>query len=105
MTIDLKAMNVAELEALQGQIAEELEARRRDERQSLIEEFRSKAKALGISMEELMGARKGKARAAKGAAKFAHPEDASLTWSGKGKRPRWLNEWLASGKSMDDLKV
>ncbi len=106
MTINLTTLSIAELKTLQGNIAIELELRQRDERQKLVQEFRDKAKSLGISLEELMSGQKAKTRSTgKVAAKYVHPADASLTWTGRGKRPRWVSEWLDSGKSIDDLRV
>ena len=35
--------------------------------------------------------------------KYRHPDDPALTWSGRGKRPLWVVEYLATGKSLDDL--
>jgi DNA-binding protein H-NS len=105
MSVDLKNMSVAELLDLQKAIPAELEVRQKEERQKLLNEFRDKAKALGISLEDLMGASKGKGRVSKVAAKYIHPANAALTWTGRGKRPRWVSEWLDSGKSLDQLKV
>jgi DNA-binding protein H-NS len=106
MKINLKSLSVAELKSLQDEIATELELRTKEERQKLIQEFRDKAKSLGVSLDELMSGQKGKARTGgKVAAKYAHPSDRSLTWTGRGKKPRWVSEWLDSGKSLDDLKI
>src|SRR5258708_679900 len=30
--------------------------------------------------------------------KFRNPEDASVTWSGRGKQPKWMSELLATGR-------
>ena len=38
-----------------------------------------------------------------GQAKYAHPENPSQTWSGRGRRPRWVTEQIESGKSLEDL--
>lgn len=106
MKINLKTLSVAELKSLRDEIAIEMELRTKEERQKLVQEFRDKAKSLGISLEELMSGSKGKPRATgKVAAKYAHPADPSLTWTGRGKKPRWVSEWLDSGKSIDDLKI
>lgn len=106
MTINLASLSVAELKSLQDEIAVELELRTKEERQKLVQEFRDKAKSLGISLEELMAGQKGKGRASgKVAAKYANPADSSQTWTGRGKKPRWVGEWLDSGKSLDDLKI
>jgi len=105
MSVNLKNMSVAELLDLQKAIPAELEARQKEERLKLLNEFRDKAKSLGISLEDLMGSPKTKARVAKVAPKYIHPANASLTWTGRGKRPRWVNEWLESGKTLDQLKA
>jgi DNA-binding protein H-NS len=109
MSIDLKNLSLAQLIDLQKAIPAEMKARQRGERQKLLNEFREKAKAMGISLEELMGigktrARRGKAKT-KVAAKYVHPANLGFSWSGRGKRPRWVNEWISSGKSLDQLRV
>lgn len=38
-------------------------------------------------------------------AKYHHPENAGLTWSGRGRKPQWFVEALAAGKSADDMAV
>jgi ParB/RepB/Spo0J family partition protein len=37
--------------------------------------------------------------------RFMHPQNRSLTWSGKGKRPQWVVSWLADGGAICDLKA
>lgn len=109
MKVNLKSLSIAELKDLQDEIALEMEMRGREARQNLLQEFRDKAKAMGVTLEELMSSQKskGKPRAAGGkvAAKYANPSDATQTWTGRGKRPRWVSDLLAAGKTLDDLKV
>lgn len=39
-------------------------------------------------------------------AKFVHPEDPKKTWSGRGKKPKWMEEHqAASGKSLDSYLI
>ena len=38
-------------------------------------------------------------------AKFRNPDQPSETWSGRGKRPRWLDAKLRSGEQIDDFRV
>jgi DNA-binding protein H-NS len=38
-------------------------------------------------------------------AKFRNPDQPSETWSGRGKRPRWLDAKLRSGKPIDDFRI
>jgi DNA-binding protein H-NS len=37
--------------------------------------------------------------------KFRNPEDPSITWSGRGKHPRWVDDLLAAGRAMDDFRI
>ena len=106
MKNNLKQLSFAELKALQDDISTEMEVRQKEERQKLLQEFRDKAKDLGISLDDLLAGQKGKARiSGKVAAKYVHPDDRGLTWTGRGKRPRWVSDWLDSGRSLDALKV
>jgi DNA-binding protein H-NS len=37
--------------------------------------------------------------------KFRHPKDSSLTWTGRGRKPAWVVQWLASGQPLTALVV
>jgi DNA-binding protein H-NS len=37
--------------------------------------------------------------------KFRNPEQPSETWTGRGKKPRWLTAQLESGKQIDDFRI
>lgn len=41
----------------------------------------------------------------KTAALYAHPESKALTWSGRGRQPKWVEEWIAGGGTLDQLRV
>jgi DNA-binding protein H-NS len=37
--------------------------------------------------------------------KFRNPEEASKTWSGRGRQPLWVVELLAHGGSLEDCRI
>ena len=37
--------------------------------------------------------------------KFANPDEPSQVWSGRGKRPNWVTQKLASGLTLEDLNI
>ena len=37
--------------------------------------------------------------------KFRNPQDPDQTWSGRGKKPRWIVQHLKSGKKLDELHI
>lgn len=49
------------------------------------------------------GARR--ARSARSAAPVKYRDEAGHTWVGIGKRPQWVRDALAAGKSLDEFKV
>jgi DNA-binding protein H-NS len=84
------------------------------ERKELMEEFRAKAEAMGLSFDELVGApprqaatqRRGAKKATKSSveAKYRNPETGS-TWSGRGRMPIWLKVAEAEGKSRESFAI
>jgi DNA-binding protein H-NS len=62
------------------------------------------AKAAGfLTLEELIAAQP--AKRARTEAKYRHPENPKLTWTGRGRKPSWIAEALEAGKSLDDVAI
>ena len=104
MPIDLEKMSLKELKALQTQVTRHIadfEERRKREARKELEE---KARDLGFSLEEIVGAKPSRKRAP-AKAKYANPANKSETWSGRGRRPRWIEAALKSGKKLEDLAI
>jgi len=59
---------------------------------------------MGYSLADLIGTEVKPSRAP-AAAKYRHPENAALTWSGRGRKPLWFVAALDAGKSPEDLAV
>lgn len=36
---------------------------------------------------------------------YRNPDNYSQAWTGRGKPPRWVTEWVAGGKSLEALRV
>jgi len=51
------------------------------------------ARDLGYSLAELVGTETKSSRAP-AAAKYRHPKNPALTWSGRGRKPQWFVEAL-----------
>lgn len=37
--------------------------------------------------------------------KYANPADSDQTWTGRGRKPKWVVEALAKGKTLEDLAI
>lgn len=101
--IDLSKLSIEELQTLAQDIETEIVNRRAAEKDRVLSQMRELASSLGMTLEELV--RQEGISGASVPAKYRHPENPALTWSGRGKRPAWVNEALASGKTLEDLAV
>ncbi len=62
------------------------------------------ARDLSYSLAELVGSETKSSRAP-AAAKYRHPENPALTWSGRVRKPQWFVEALEAGKTASDLVI
>lgn len=37
--------------------------------------------------------------------KYQSPADRSVTWTGRGRKPRWVQEWIDGGNEMEKLMI
>ncbi|MDD2741819.1 MAG: H-NS histone family protein [Rhodocyclaceae bacterium] len=105
--MDLTSLSVIQLRDLQQQIPVELKRRETQEKINLLNEARAFVKARGYALEELLG-KESKIKVTSGTkvkVKYRHPENPELEWTGRGRKPKWVEAWLASGFAMDALGV
>ncbi|MFN3844284.1 MAG: H-NS family nucleoid-associated regulatory protein [Paracoccaceae bacterium] len=101
---DLEALPLTELKKLQKDIAKAIstfEDRQKAEARAKVEAF---ARELGYTLAELVGTDTKSSRAP-APAKYRHPENPALTWSGRGRKPQWFVGARAGGKMEEDLAV
>jgi len=99
---NLEEMSLEELKQLEKDVTKSIkgfEARKRKEAVAALEATAGKH---GFTLSELVDRAKTKSKASP---KYQHPENAELTWSGRGRKPRWFNELLEAGRSPEDLEI
>ncbi|QWP78567.1 H-NS histone family protein [Lysobacter sp. K5869] len=126
MTIDISALSAKELENLISQAKKrKTTLNKRKPVAAVRKKVVALLKAEGYSLEELFdgaapAARAGRpAKAAKNAApaakarkplgkvapKYRNPANTGETWTGRGKQPRWLAAYTASGRKLDEFLI
>lgn len=100
----LQKMNFKDLVDLRNRIDRILQEKREQERSDLREHFRQLAAAKGIAWNEIVGTAKGRARGTV-AAKYADPKDPTMTWTGRGRMPKWLAAKIKGGAKLENFKI
>jgi DNA-binding protein H-NS len=107
MDSKLKKMTRNELEELRGKIDVALKEREKEELKAARDALVATAEQHGFSLDELLGksTEKTVVKRAPAKPKYRNPDDASVTWSGRGRKPHWVVAAEDAGKSLDDLEI
>ena len=109
LTEALDRMGLDELRELRKNLDRAIssfEGRRRQEAKSAAEQV---AREHGFKLAELVGSRRaGKAKSTdEGSsvtrATYVNPDNPEQVWSGRGRRPGWVHDALAAGRTLEDL--
>jgi DNA-binding protein H-NS len=109
---NLDDLSLAELKKLHRDIARAIETFDHRQKQTVLSAMEERAKELGFALSDLfssvvaeVGKRVKGATRAKPAPKYANPADPSMTWSGRGRQPRWFKDAIAAGKSPESMAI
>ena len=102
--VNLEKMSRAELEDLEARLAAAKVSREESEKQALREEIYELIDSHGYTFGEIFG----KAKLRKVGTvkpKYRNPQDPTETWTGRGRRPRWLEAQIKKGKSLNSFLI
>ena len=97
-------MSLKDLLDLEIKVKKAIAGARERERIEMKQKVESLVAGAGLSVQELFGGRsanKGKTVAPK----YINPENRSETWTGRGRKPRWLVAKLGKGSKMTDFAI
>lgn len=99
----LSDLSYAELIALHDKLQKLLRDRRETERAQLRNQIESLARDSGFTLDDVIGAngRRGPGRKPK----YINPENASETWTGRGRKPKWLLAKIRKGATLNDFSI
>jgi DNA-binding protein H-NS len=100
-THSFESMSLDELWALHVQLTEVLARRVESKKLAIERQLAELGRRFGGSAHDIPQARPYPPVRPK----FRNPEEASETWSGRGKQPLWVVELLARGGSLEDCRI
>ena len=120
--MELSTLSLSELRKLQSKVETEIRRRSDTAKKDLLKRMQKLAAEHGMSLNEVIGqeatekpasaprkitVKPAAKKAAKPASviKFRHPENTAIGWTGHGRKPQWVIDWLAAGKPLDALRA
>ncbi|MFC5738910.1 H-NS family nucleoid-associated regulatory protein [Sinirhodobacter huangdaonensis] len=104
MDINFDVLPLAELKILRTKVDRAIETYEERKKREALAELEESARKMGYSLAELAELSSTKLRKAV-APKYANPENPAETWTGRGRKPKWVEAALAAGKSLEDLAI
>lgn len=98
--MNLKERSLSELHELKKQLEQEINRRVETEKAEAILVVQQYVAKFLLTPDDIFPKKTRKFRVAK----CQHPHDTSLTWSGMGRKPAWVQRWLEGGGTMEDLQ-
>lgn len=96
---ELSSKPVSELEEIVLHVQKIIERKKDAQREQAILELKLAAEQMGFDLFELVSSQGDRASTKRATKKeeYFHPEDPSLTWSGRGRRPKWFRDLIKKG--------
>lgn len=115
VAINLDEMSVSDLTKLIANAQAAILKRQEADKSEALAKIKAVAAEAGFSLDELVKSARPPRSSSPSAEKsdkrstvepkYAHPENSEVTWTGRGKAPKWVTEHEASGKNRDDLLI
>ncbi|GHG88667.1 H-NS histone family protein [Pseudodonghicola xiamenensis] len=107
MAIDLSILSRKELIELQAGVEKALKDAEVRERREALKAAEQAAAEFGFSLSELATDSKMRpvSKQPKTPPKYRNPNNPEETWSGRGRKPRWVHEALTAGADITDLEI
>lgn len=104
--MDISSLSITELKALLTHIPKEIDRREKEEKVKILKELEALAFERGFSLGDLVGGSETtKKERAPVPVKYRHPSNAELLWTGRGRQPKWVVEFLQNGGALEQLAV
>ncbi len=94
-----------ELQAMIVNAKKALEIMKSGRRKEVIAQIKELAASINVTVEIHENDKHSSRKGVKVAYKYAHPEDATKQWTGRGVAPKWMQELLQRGHSKEEFEI
>lgn len=102
MKLQLEEYSLEDLKSLKKEVDEAISSFQARALANAREELEKTAKSLGFKLEDIIEVRKPRAKVAP---KYRNPKEPEQTWTGRGRKPKWVERALDGGQTLKDLQI
>ena len=102
---NLEKMSLKELTDLEARVATAIAMVKDRERSELKQKIEVMAQNSGFSVDELFTRGRGSTKGRTVAPKYVNPDNRSETWTGRGRKPKWLVAKLSKGAKIEQFAI
>lgn len=101
--MDISHLSYAELKTLSHDVAAAIKIRQGAEMAEARARIMAIAAGAGISLKDLISS----SSTAKVPVpfKYRHPDTPTFQWTGRGRQPAWIKDWIAAGSELTALRI
>ena len=103
-SINVDKLSLKDLLELEAKVQKAIATARERERSEVKQKVEALVQNAGFSVSELFGSRGG-LRGKSVAAKYVNPDNRAETWTGRGRKPKWLVAKLEKGAKIEDFAI
>lgn len=104
--MNLDKLSVKELRDFMQKAEKQIETRKKTELKSVRQQVKEIIKDNGYTPADIFPALKANMKPTSTvAAKYCNPEDPEQTWTGRGRKPKWVEAQLQKGKKLEALTI
>ena len=103
--INLEKMPLKDLIDLEVRVQNAISTAKDRERTEIKQKIEELALDSGFSMDELFSRGRGALKGRTVAPKFINPENRAETWTGRGRKPKWLVAKLSKGSKIEEFAI
>ncbi|MBE0471201.1 MAG: H-NS histone family protein [Methyloprofundus sp.] len=102
---DLNNLSVTELQQMMQNVELALKEKQDSQRKDVYAQIRALAASVGATVEIFDAKEKKMRKSAKVAPKYRNPDNADITWTGRGVTPKWMRALLEAGRDKTDFLI
>ena len=103
--INVDKLSLKDLITLELKVKKAIALAKERERTELKQRIEVMAQDSGFSVDELFARGRGAMKGRTVAPKYVNPDNSSETWTGRGRKPKWLVAKLSKGAKMDQFAI